>query len=144
MKGSGDSGAHQSEDQIDFKKVVAVGAGSLVLFAICTVWAVVILRNETGRLEDERGVGVKGVAIGKDEIGIVDQVHFDTDQRLDKWQKERHTRLHDYGWVDRARGIIHIPIAKAMEEIAAGRGPVPAPAAPPPPAPSPAPAKGAR
>jgi hypothetical protein len=125
MKGSGDGGAHQSEDQIDFKKVLAVGLGSLVLFAACTVWAVIILRNETSRLENERGLGAKGASIGKEEIGIVDQVHFDSDDRLPRWQKERSDHLGSYGWVDRARGIVHIPIENAMEEVAAGRAPVP-------------------
>jgi hypothetical protein len=122
MKGSGDGGAHQSEDQIDFKKVVAVGVVSLVLFAACTAWAVIILRKETGRLEEERGVVAKATQAGREEIGIVDQVHFDADHRLERWQKERARHLTSYGWVDRQRGVIHIPIEKAMEEVAAGRG----------------------
>ena len=125
MKGSGDSKAHQSEDQIDFKKVVAVGLGSLLLFVACTIWAVLILRSETGRLKDERGLSAKGAAIGKDEIGIVDQVSFESDDRLGRWQKERSDYLNSYGWVDRAHGIVHIPIEQAMSEVAAGRAPAP-------------------
>jgi len=121
----GEGGAHQSEDQIDFKKVIAVGLGSLLLFAACTVWAVIILRNETSRLEVERGISVKGASIGKEEIGIVDQVHFDSDDRLSRWQKERGDHMSSFGWVDRARGIVHIPIENAMEEVAAGRAPAP-------------------
>lgn len=122
MTGSGDSHAHQSEDQIDFKKVVAVGVVSLLLFAACTVWAVIILHRETARLTEERGTSPKALSAGKDEIGIVDVIPFDSDRRLERWQKERSQRLNSYGWVDRKRGIIHVPIDKAMEEIASGRG----------------------
>jgi hypothetical protein len=66
--------------------------------------------------------------LGSAEIGIVDQVPFEGDQRLQKWKTERALWLTSYGWVDRARGIAHMPIERAMDEIVAG-------AVPPPPAP---------
>ena len=125
------STAHQGEDQIDFTKVIVVGVVSLVLFALCTLWAVKILDGETGRLRDERGEGRRPSEIGKAEIGIVDQVPFDIDHRLENWRQERSTVLNSYGWVNRKRGVAHIPIEKAMEQIAAGAVP------PPPPVPEP-------
>ena len=32
---------------------------------------------------------------------------------------EHRQRLNSYGWVDRGKGVVHIPIARAMAEIAA-------------------------
>ena len=56
---------------------------------------------------------------GKDEIGIVDQVPFDRDKRLEKWRAHHKKALSSYGWVDRAKGIARIPIEQAMERVVA-------------------------
>ncbi len=129
--GSGDDHGHaaQVEDQIDFSKVIIVGVVSLVAFALCTLWAVKILEHETVKLHDAQGPSRKATEIGKEEIGIVDQVPFDSDTRLERWQKEKSDALNSYGWVDHKRGIARMPIDKAMEQIAAGAVPPP-PAAP--------------
>jgi hypothetical protein len=121
-----DPHGHQVEDEIDYFKVIAIGVVSLVIFACATWWAAVILRRETARLHDENGPS-KPVEVGRAEIGIVDQVPFSADRRLDEWRKERAERLHGWGWVDREKGLIHIPIERAMEEVAAGALPAGAP-----------------
>jgi hypothetical protein len=123
-------------DTIDFKKVIAVGVVSLVIFALASWWAATILHSERSAL----GPRVEWKApteIGNTEIGIVDQVPFQGDVRLDKWKTERAEWLNGYGWVDRARGVAHIPIDRAMDEIVAG-------ASPPPPAPETMPPGGTR
>jgi hypothetical protein len=122
-----DGHAAQNEDQIDFTKVIIVGVVSLVAFALCTLWAVQILNSETKKLAEEHGEARKATEVGKDEIGIVDQVPFQSDTRLDRWRKERHEALNGYGWVNRSRGLAHIPIEKAMEQVAAGAVPTPVP-----------------
>jgi hypothetical protein len=136
MSGKPASGQHgapadghvaQNEDQIDFTKVIIVGVVSLVAFVLCTLWAVQILSSETRKLADERGEARRPAEIGKDEIGIVDQVPFQSDTRLDRWRAERRAALNGYGWVNRSRGIAHIPIEKAMEQVAAGAVPTPVP-----------------
>jgi len=119
------SSAHQNEDQIDFTKVIVVGVVSLILFALCTLWAVRILDGETGRLRDERGERRRPSEVGRDEIGIVDQVPFEMDHRLDRRRQEHADALNGYGWVNRKRGVVHIPIDKAMEQVAAGAVPPP-------------------
>jgi hypothetical protein len=39
-------------------------------------------------------------------------------------------RLETYGWVDRAQGVAHIPIERAMDLVAHGAKPVPGPKEP--------------
>jgi hypothetical protein len=130
------SGGDSDPDTIDFKKVIAVGVVSLVIFALASWWAVSILHSERAALGPRVEWKVP-TELGNAEIGIVDQVPFEGDGRLQKWKKERTEWLNQYGWVNRARGVAHIPIDRAMDEIVAG-------AVPPPPAPDSMPPGGTR
>jgi hypothetical protein len=122
-----DPHGHQSEDQIDFRKVIMVGVVSLIVFALGTWWAAGILRHETKRAEDTTGLTAEPALLGKAEIGIVDQVPYSGDHRLADWRQERSRRLNSYGWVDRAKGIVHVPIERAMDATLAGSLPAGAP-----------------
>jgi hypothetical protein len=119
------SGGHDDEvDKIDFKKVIAVGVVSLVIFALASWWAIAILHSERAML-NKRGEIHRPTEIGSAEIGIVDQVPFESDSRLAQWRAERAAVLNGYGWVDRAHGIIHIPIERAMDAVVSGAVPPP-------------------
>jgi hypothetical protein len=126
MSNPHDHADNGSDDEIDFKKVIAVGVVSLIVFALGTFWAVTILHRETARAHATTGV-TRQPMIGQPEIGIVDQVLFSGDHRLADLRAERAARLTGYGWVDRSKGIAHIPIDKAMDEIAGGALPEGAP-----------------
>jgi len=128
-----DHSSHSSgaDDRIDFPKVITVGVVSLAIFAIASYWAYSILRGERSTLE-KKGVATEPTEVGKAEIGIVDQVPFQGDTRLERWKKERHDLLNGYGWSDRKHGLIHIPIEKAMEEVVKGAAPPPVPPSLPP------------
>ena len=117
----------ESGDEIDYFKVIGIGVASLAIFAAATWWAAIILKRETGRVQEDWGETTTPTEIGKAEIGIVDQVPFTTDRRLDVWRKEQADHLGSYGWVDRTRGIAHIPIEEAMEKVAGGALPAGAP-----------------
>ena len=117
---------HESEDAIDYTKVIAVGVISLLAFALGTVWAVKILHHEQAKAHAATGVP-RTPELGKSEIGIVDQVLFEGDHRLATWRAERAARLNGYGWVDRSKGTVHIPIERAMDEVASGMLPEGAP-----------------
>lgn len=126
--GTGDSHppGHESEDQIDFTKVILVGIVSLIVFALGTIWAIAILHHETAKVQAVTGT-TRYPELGKAEIGIVDQVLFEGDHRLATWRAERSARLNGYGWSDRSKGIVHIPIERALEEVASGALPDGAP-----------------
>jgi hypothetical protein len=105
-----------NEDGVNIKKMVLVGVASLLIFAASAVVAAVILDRDEQALA-ARGLAPKGSEIGKAEIGLVDTTVFEADHRLDDWKADKARVLGSYGWVDRKRGLIHIPIAQAMSEV---------------------------
>ena len=110
--------ASGNEDGVNLRKIVIVGAVSLTIFALSAVAASMILDHDTAMLRETRGVPPAPVALGRPEIGIVDTIDFASDHRLEVWRAERKARLHSYGWTDKSKGLIHIPIDKAMDELA--------------------------
>jgi len=127
MSSNHDNDEHGSDDEIDFTKVIAVGLASLVLFALGTVWAVAIFHRETARAHASTGPSRVPVMLGQPEVGIVDQVLFEGDHRLADWRAERKAHLDGYGWIDRSKGVAHIPIDKAMDDVLSGALPEGAP-----------------
>jgi hypothetical protein len=105
-------------DGVDIKKILTVGGVSLLVFALSALVAALIMRGEQKQIE-ARGLPPAPSEIGKDEIGVVDQVEFSQDHRLEEWKAAKRKRLDSYGWVDRTKGLVHIPIDKAMEQVAA-------------------------
>ena len=116
-----------ASDEIAFGKVIAVGVVSLAIFALSTVWAAWILSHESKKVDQSTGTAFHPTRVTRDEIGIIDQVPFSSDKRLARWRAQHNGRLNGWGWVDRSKGIAHIPIDKAMDEIAAGALPEGAP-----------------
>jgi hypothetical protein len=119
--------APTNEDGVNIFSIVMVGVVSLIVFAVSVVVAGMLLKWDTGRLHDARGRATAGTQLGKAEIGIVDQVEFDLDRRVDVWRASNKKRLGSYGWVDRSKGVVHIPIDKAMEEVISQTAAAPAP-----------------
>ena len=123
-----DSHGHgKSEDEIDYWKVIAVGVVSLVIVGLSTVWAAWILSHETKKVEEATGATHRPPRVEQEEIGIVDQVPFNVDRRLERWRREHDARLNGFGWIDRTKGVAHVPIERAMESIAGGALPAGAP-----------------
>ncbi len=125
--GTHDPHGKQGEDEVDYSKVIIVGVVSLAVFAFSTVWAAWLLHDETKRVTEASGVAATPVTIHQQEIGIVDQVPFSVDRRLLRWRKQTDARLNGYGWVDKSKGVAHIPIGRAMDAIASGALPAGAP-----------------
>ena len=124
-------GGHASgNDDVNLGKIVIIGVVSLAIFAAGIVWS---YRLMVGRQAEINAHGVARVPseIGKPEIGIVDQVPFSIDHRLEDWKAEYTKRLSTYGWVDRAKGVARIPIDKAMEQVVASPPDIPGEGVPP-------------
>lgn len=120
MSTAGHGPSHPSidDDGIDIKKILLIGGGSLATFALSAVVAYFILRHDTNEYQ-AKGAPPAPALIGKAEIGIIDTPEFDKDSRLEEWKKAKQRRLGSYGWVDRGKGLIHIPIDKAIDQVVA-------------------------
>ena len=108
-------------DGVDMKKILLVGIFSLTLFAISCVVASLILHHDRAEY-DAQGRPPAPTMIGKPEIGIVDQPEFESDHRLEDWKRAKQFRLNSYGWVDRKKEIVHIPIDKAIDQLVSEAG----------------------
>jgi len=112
------SGTDAHADGMNLTKIMLVGAGALAVFAVGIIWSYFLWGAELREIGG-RGRAAPASEIGKPEIGIVDQVLFSTDTRLTVWKAEHAKRLGKYGWVDRAKGVAHIPIELAMQKVIA-------------------------
>ena len=101
----------QERDRIPSAKITVIGVAAIVTFAIGVVLATWVLAARTHRLQPH-GPGPLPPLAGQPEIGIVDQWLFDTPSDFQDQQRER---LDSYGWVDRARGQVHIPVERDMQ-----------------------------
>ncbi len=118
--------ARSEEDRIKTPAILAVGAGALVLFFLASLAATGYLRLKVG----ERPVLPIPPEIGQSKIGMVEQDVFELARRGERDRAARLQHLRSYGWVDRGRGVVHLPIDRAMELVVKGERarPEPAPA----------------
>jgi hypothetical protein len=105
------------DDGMNLKLIVVVGVISLAVFAASAVVAWVILKQDNASYAAQ-GVAPQIRGLNKtEEIGMVDYVPFDADRRLENWTRDKAQKLNGYGWADRQKGLIHIPIDEAMKEV---------------------------
>ena len=119
--GHGAPNSSLDDDGIDIKKILLIGFGSLSTFALSAVVAYFILRHDTAEYQ-AKGTPPPPALIGQAEIGIVDQPEFDGDERLDAWKKAKQHKLNTPGWVDRGKGLVRIPIDKAIDQVVSEAG----------------------
>ena len=118
--------AESGADVVDYGKVVGVGVASLVIFALAITWAGYLMHWKVEETQAQFGKA-REFDTHQEEIGIVDQVPFSVDTRLPKWRHARKVELETYGWVDKSKGVVRIPIEAAMEQVAGGAMPAGAP-----------------
>jgi hypothetical protein len=109
-------------DVIPSGRIVFVGVAALVLFIVGSVAAGI------GMKMMERSVTPDGRApdpseAGRAKIGIVEQRLFENSNMGAAWRERQHARLESFGWVDKEKGIAHIPIDRAMERVEKGERP---------------------
>ncbi|WP_437312652.1 hypothetical protein [Sorangium sp. So ce385] len=114
----------QEEDLLPWRRILAVAFTVVVIFVILGVWSWVLLR---GREAELRPAG-RSLARAREgfeprgELSGVDQRVFQRDsvgeegfgKMLDRRKREE---LGRFGWADRGRGIVQIPIEDAMNLV---------------------------
>ena len=106
----------QAEEAIHWGKVLGVGVGSLIVFAIAILVVLRMLHAREKALQP-MGPDPMPLQMGQAEIGIVDQTPFDVTRALQNYRTDRMQRLETWGWVDRKAGTVHMPIDRAMELV---------------------------
>jgi len=105
-------------ERLPTKKVVAVAVIALLIFGLSVLWADDILGLQTRRLLPS-GPAPAPSEVGKRQVGMVNQLLFELQTEAANKREEQLKRLGSYGWIDRDKQIIHIPISSAMEQMAA-------------------------
>jgi hypothetical protein len=121
---------HVGSDEMNLKKIIAVGVVSLVVFAVGIICAYFLMVGQRAEIR-QAGAERPRTELGKAEIGIVDQVLFSSDNRIEIWRAEHKKRLESYGWIDKAKGVAHIPIDQAMAKVVASPPDIPGEGVPP-------------
>lgn len=90
--------------------VRAVGATALGVAAFLVFIALVLAWGYSGATRD--------VYKAPTMLPPAPALQSDPHSELIAYEKEKQARLTSYGWVDRAKGIVHIPIDEAMRRVA--------------------------
>jgi hypothetical protein len=111
--GHGASEVGEAQQRMNWGWIIGVGAGSMIIFALATVWSTHILNSTRAELQPG-GPPPLPKQVDQYEVGIVNQRVFSLDQRAAQKRLQQMERLRSYGWVDREAGVAHIPIDEAM------------------------------
>lgn len=140
--------AHESQD-VSVRAILGFGVGLIVAAALINVGIWLFFRFLQERAE-RRDTAPTTLAARRPVEGPHLPERLFPEPRLERFpfaaletlRTEEEARLTSYGWVDRNRGVVRIPIERAMDLIAE-RGVPPATGVAPPPAAAPAAAAGA-
>jgi hypothetical protein len=106
----------QEEDVVAERKLTWIG-GLVVLVTVLSVGvAALLLGKDQGRLAGGPAERVKAEgSVAPPTLGIIEQTLIEHEARGTEQRRLEEESLHRYGWVDRAHGVAHIPIDKAMD-----------------------------
>jgi hypothetical protein len=104
----------QAQQEMSWPWIIGVGVGSILIFALATVWSTHILNSTRAEMQPG-GPPPIPKQVDQYEVGIVNLRVFALDQRAAQKRLQQMERLRSYGWVDREAGLAHIPIDEAMK-----------------------------
>lgn len=100
---------------VNAKMIVSVGVVSLLAFIASAVVAYIML------VRDEKIIAAAGPQNPteefrkRQEIGIVDFVHYDEDRRWPTLRADANAKLNGYSWADKSKAKVRLPIAEGMK-----------------------------
>jgi hypothetical protein len=104
------------DKNLPYRKIVGVGVGSVIIFALSIIWSTSLLRGAEKEMQPG-GAPPLPVGVNQYEVGIVNQRMFSLDQRAAQKRLQQMNRLNTYGWLDRQAGVAHIPVDVAMDML---------------------------
>ncbi len=112
------SDLHLQEDHLPQKKIAAVAAAAFAIMAL-SIWVAYALLADVEH-ELGREPGFSAVQRAPHQISGVFQTEIERDQSGLRMRRAAEEELDHYAWVDRDRGLVSIPIERAMELRAEG------------------------
>jgi hypothetical protein len=108
-------------DRIRSGTIIGIGAGSLLIFAIASAVTLAFLHQRRTELNpDWNAFPSQG---GQPKVGIVEQQLFENANRAQVQLARKRQALQSYGWIDRQKGVIQMPIDRAIELTLQGERP---------------------
>jgi hypothetical protein len=101
-------------DELPTLKVAVSGVVALVIFGASVV--VMFLLMERWRTGPEPQHYPQPAAAGQAQLNLLDQEPYGLVDPARETAGAR-DRLRTYGWVDRRRGLIHVPVERAMDAV---------------------------
>lgn len=112
---------HQEEDRLPAGKIVLAAATTLVVCAVMVVWGVSATKAHEEAVRPS-GVFLERWLGPRHEVARVREDLFGEHRGRSVLQEQRAV-LESYGWVDRDRGVVRIPIERAIDLVVEGGRP---------------------
>jgi hypothetical protein len=124
MSEANEHGGHPpaEEDVLPSGKIYFVGVVALIVFFLGSLAAGLGMTTLRRQLNPD-GPPPTPSEVGRAKIGIVEQRLFEHANQGPAWREAAERRLSSFGWVDRQKGVAHIPIERAMEMVEKGARP---------------------
>ena len=109
----------QEEDTVHGRTLVRVALAALAISVLAVVASTALL-GRTGQAELGGGPAARVAQHGyvaPRAIGLVEQTLIEHEEHGLEQRRVEEERLKTYGWVDRAHGVAHIPVERAMTMI---------------------------
>ncbi len=110
------------EDVLPSSRIYAVGVVALIVFFLGSLSAGLGMSALRKQLNPD-GPAPLPTEAGKAKIGMVEQRLFEHSNQGPVWREAAQRRLSTYGWVDRQKGVAHIPIDRAYDLVEKGARP---------------------
>jgi hypothetical protein len=114
---------HQEEDLVAGKKVALAMGLALAIAAALTVWALSLVRDHRAELRPSGGFPERSLGPRREVARVRQDVFGEARGRVTSEDARARAALSSFGWVDRERGIVRIPVDLAIDLVAAGRRP---------------------
>lgn len=101
--------------------ILIIAIATLFVFGIGILWALLIISTQTSQIRTEPPP--VPTLIGQPVIGMVEQPMFERNRMLADRLAAQRARLESYGFQNREKGRIHIPIEEAMKRVVQGERP---------------------
>jgi len=123
MSATGGNGEHpplrEEPESVSAPVVSGALVFTLLMGAALIIGAYALLRGREGELRPSGRFGERSLRVA-DRVGGVLQQPYDIAGARPSEREQQEQELHQFGWVDRSRRIVRIPIEQAMRLIVEG------------------------